>query len=530
MRRRLPINRLGEIGIINDSPPEELPLNAWSNGRNVRMKDMAVEKFLGHFPMAGTLPIAPYHLLPTKQSLTTYYWIYAGLTKVYVWNGATHTNLTRQTTGVDVNYAADEDLQWTGGVLGGIPILNDGVDVPQMWLPVGTGQRLQALTNWPATYTAGSLRPFKQFLVALDINKNGTRYNTMVKWSHPAAPGAVPSSWDETDTSKDCGEWELKETDGACIDQAVLGDLNLIYKTDSVWGMQFIGGVNIFRFFRIAGIGGIMARNCAVEIPGGKHAIFGLDDIFVHNGQTHESIVDMRLRKFVYDRIDNDNFRRCFAAHNPNYSSVWFCFPEQGATLPSLAVEWNYRRNTLGIRELNGVPHAAVGEATLPAIDDIWDNDVNIWNTDEQVWDFETFGATKTRLVLAGAPGLSLDIADFSNQFNGADMTAYVERSGIGLPLKENGPPDYSHRKYVTRLWPRIEGTEGGLVQVYLGTQENSQQAVTWYGPEDFVIGTNTFVDFQVSGRLHALRFVSATNLAWRLSGYDYDARDLGSH
>lgn len=529
MTRRLPIGELGSHGILNDPPPDVLALNAWNDGRNVRMKDGAVEKFLGDY-LVTTPSIAPYHLLPTKRDLTTYYWLYAGLTKVYVWDGTTHFNLTRQTASVDVDYAADEDLQWTSGVLGGIPILNNGVDLPQMWLPVDTSQRLLALSDWPSTYRCGAMRPFKQFLVAVDIDKNGTRYPTMIKWSHPAAPGAVPASWDETDTSKDAGEYELKETDGACIDMEMLRDLNIIYKTDSVYLQQFIGGVFIFNFRRIAGVGGILARNCAVEIPGGRHAVFGIDDIFVHNGQTHESVVDERMRRFVYNRIDPDNFRRSFVAHNQNFSEVLFCFPEQGASLPSLALVWNYQRNTLGLRELSSVPHMAAGEVAEPNLDGVWDADENVWDSDEEVWDVESFGSSKTRVLIAvpGAPGLNL--FDFTNQFNGSDPTAYVVREGIGFPLKENGPPDFSRRKYLTRLWLRIDGTVGGVVNVYAGYQETRADAVVWSAAKTFTIGTSRFVDFTVSGRMHAVKIESTTDVHWRLAGYDAEVRDIGRH
>lgn len=527
MKARIPIRNVGQYGIIVDSPADTLPLNAWSDGRNVRMKDGVVEKFLGHDGFAGTTPIQPYHLIPTKQA-SAFYWLYMGLTKVYVYDGSSHYNLTRQTASIDVDYTGSADDQWTGGVLGGIPILNNGVDTPQMWNPVDTGQRLQALSNWPSTYLCSTMRPFRQFLVAGNINKAGTIFPTMVKWSHPAAAGTVPASWDETDTTKDAGEYELKETDGPIVDMCPLRDANIIYKTDAIWGMQFIGGTNIFRFYPITRGTGIISKNSVLEVSPGQHAVFGMDDIFVHNGQTLQGLLDDRMRRFVFSEMDDTNYRRSFIGHNPNFSEVLFCFPERGTDLCTLAVVWNYKNNALGIRELQNIAHMSFGEVEEPNDDDIWDSDEEEWDLDEEVWDAGLFAAMRTRVAMAGTLGNSLDVMDFTNQFSSANMTAYIERKGIGFPVKADGPPDYTNRKFVTRIWPRLEGTAGGVVNVYVGTHDNVDDDPTYGTAKTFIIGTSEFIDCQVSGRLHALKFESTTDVHWRLHGYDAEVRPAG--
>jgi hypothetical protein len=529
MKRRVPINQLGVIGIVRDAQADTLALNAWSDGRNVRMRDGSVHKFLGHFSFSGPTITAPYWLLPNKQE-DAFYWIYAGLTKVGVWNGAQHFNLTRQTAGADVNYTGTPDDRWTGGNLGGIPILNNGVDLPQMWNPISTGQRLQALSNWPSTYTCGCMRPFRQFLVAGNINKAGNLFSTMLKWSHPAAAGSVPASWDETDTSKDAGEYELKETHGGIIDMVPLREANVIYKTDAIWGMQYIGGTNIFRFYPISKAQGIISRNCAVEVLPGTHAVFGMDDIFVHNGQTPEGLLDDKMRQFIFSNVDPTYYQRCFVGHNPRFSEVFFAFPETGATACTLACVWNYKRNTTTIRELPVANHMEVGEITIPEASDIWDANENLWTANERVWDDDTFKMTKNRVAIASTGFLSLDVLDYTNQFSGENMTAYVERKGIGFPTKENGPPDYSRRKEVTRLWPRIAGTAGGVVNVYLAAHENVNDTISWGTAKTFTIGTSEAIDVHVSGRMHAIKFESDTDIEWNLSGYDVEVRHIGNH
>ena len=49
---------------------------------------------------------------------------------------------------------------WTGGVIGGVLVANNGTDAPFYWAGTGT---MATITAWPAGYTCASLRPFKNY-------------------------------------------------------------------------------------------------------------------------------------------------------------------------------------------------------------------------------------------------------------------------------------------------------------------------------------------------------------------------------
>lgn len=514
----------GQHGIISDRQPHELPLNAWSAGRNIRMKDGYVEKFLGHQAMFGTPTIVPYWLLPVAAP-SAYFWIYAGLTKVYVWDGGTHTDITRAAGG---DYNANANNNWTGGVLGGIPILNNGVDVPQQWNPQSVVTDLAPLSNWNAAHSCKSIRPFKRYLIALDVTKSGVRYPFMVKWSHPAAPGGVPSSWDETDATKDAGEWELKESNGYVLDGFPMRDLFVIYKEDSIWGMQAIGGIAIFRFSNLFRSIGAISRRCAVEVVSGQHVVFSPDDIVIHDGQTARSIIDAKRRRALFNAIDTTNFRRCFAASNLARQEVWFCYPETGQTLPNKAEVWNFNNATWATRDLPGVTHIESGIIDPGAGTDQWQNAVGDWTAETTSWGEQGYNAALTRILMASAQNTRLYQADVTTQEAGVNSTAYIERTGLGFPLKVGQPPDFSTRKLLKRLWPRIEGTVGQSVSVYVGAQERVGGSVTYGAPKTFVIGTTKSLDFLVNSPLHAIKVESTGSLEWRLHGYEVDVVPAG--
>ena len=94
----VPINDIGRLGIIKDTPPYNLPKNAWSDGNNVRFLDNGVQKCAGYLEVMATVPFVPYYITNYLTIDGTYYWLAFGSADIAVWNGSTWTDVTRQTT------------------------------------------------------------------------------------------------------------------------------------------------------------------------------------------------------------------------------------------------------------------------------------------------------------------------------------------------------------------------------------------------------------------------------------------------
>ncbi len=523
----IPVNNVGQIGIVDpsDTPPQELPLNAWSSGRNVRMRDGKVEKFLGNQQAFGALSIPPYFAIPVSTG-PGYFWVYASLAKAYAWDGSSHTNITRQTAGLDVDYAATALKNWTGDKLGPIPILNNQVDVPQMWFPVALAQKLQALSNWDPNWRCGAIRSFRRFLVAMDITKSGTRYKEMVKWSHPAPVGGVPASWDETDETKDAGEYEIKDTDGAVIDAARMRDFLIIYKDDSATAMQFVGGVDVFRFPPLFDSFGILSRRCAIEYSRGKHAVFAVGDIIAHDAQTWDSIISGRMRRWLFNQMDPTSYQMSYVTLAPP-TEVWFCFPTTNSPYPNMAVVWDWKQGSVGVREISA-SHIAPGNVALVTSSDIWDNDPGVWDADPSAWGEGASHPSGKRLLMCDSVNSKLQLADSTSAFDGTPFTSYIERVSLPLPVKPDGPPDMRTEKFIREIYPRIQGTQGATIKVYFGKQNLPDGPITWLAPRDFIIGSTLKIDVRVSTTLPAIRFESTGDFDWSLAGYEIDASALG--
>lgn len=330
------INRLGDAGFLYDEKPYTLPLQAWSDLKNVRFFDGSAYTTYGHTAVLGVPNIRAYFLKGTLDISDVPIFAYAGLAKVYSTDGTAHTDITRVSGG---DYTATEADRWNGFNFGNITVLNNGVDLPQAWVNPATGTPLVNLANWPSTARCKVMRGFRRYLVALDVTKSSTRYKSLVKWSHVAdIPGAVPSSWDETNENLDAGEYALIDTEGAVIDcLPISNDINLIYKSDAVHAMRWVGGQYIFDLPLLHQSWGLLAQGC-VGMWNRRHVALSPDNLFLYDGNSYESVMKRRILRWWQNRIDTNNSFRTFLVINHAEAEAWICFPETGATWPNLAL------------------------------------------------------------------------------------------------------------------------------------------------------------------------------------------------
>lgn len=522
----IPVPGAGQHGLIVDQPHNELPLNAWTDALNVRFRDGKAEKFSGHEQVFGVPLWAPHWLLHAAQGGLSY-WLYAGANKVGATDATSHADITRAAGG---DYTVHPSFGWTGTIVEDIPVINSGLDAPQMWNKPGLAQRLQDLTAWPSGMTAGALRGLKRYLIALDVVKSGTRYPTMIKWSHQAPSGQVPLSWNEEDETGDAGEYVLPAQGGYLVDGHALRDFLILYKEYETWLMTYVGGTEIFRFNRKFTTIGCLTRRCAAEFFAGKQFVFTGDDAVVHDGQNAESVVTEKVRGLISGRVDPAGVDRCFVTVNyPNFE-VWICIPEIGSVWPNLALVWNWKRNIWGVRELPQAAFIEAGMINPQSPGEVWDTAVGTWDVQTRVWGDRAADPTQQKLLMALPTTTQLMTPDKSEQFNTVNMHAWVERRGLGFPLKSKEPPDYTRMKQVNALWPRITGTDGAVVNVYLGTQASLKADPVYSIARPFTIGQSEMLDFSDSEatRIHSLKFESNTNMKWELHGYDADVIDRG--
>lgn len=499
---------------VFDTAANTLRPNIITAGKNYKLSDGKIGSRRGSSEFYGAAGIVPYWITSGLQGSTPY-WLYAGLTKVYLLMSGASSNVTRQTAGVDVDYTATVNTPWTGGGFNGISVLNNGNDVPQMFL--STGSLCADMTNWPSTLRCKSLRPFKNFLIACNVTESGTEYPQVLRWSHPADPGAVPSSWDYTATTVDAGRKALAETKGVLVDSLAAQDVHIVYKNDSTYYMQYIGAPFIFNFQPISLTSGLLSQNCAANVPGGQVALTYDDVVFVTpRGVT--SIATKRIRRALFAAINFDQKRYAFVAVNSALSEVWVCVPVN-STYASRAYVYNWLEDKWSIRDIPALTSLAQGYDVSSS--DTWTSAAGTWATDSDPWGAYDLSGAQFLGVSPNGSGKLL-VMETGGLENGAPISVVVTHDAIDT--FQELQISNERMKYINRVRPHFTPESAGAVVMFeIGMRNTLSDAVNWTTEKTFTVGITRDVFVRKQGRYMSWRIKSACETPWELSGMEIE-------
>ncbi len=371
-----------------------------------------------------------------------------------------------------------------------------------------------------------SMRAFRSFLIALNITKDGVNFPRVVKWSTESATQTLPTSWNETTSTVDAGEFELADSKGDILDGLQLRDSFMIYKEDAVYSMTFVGTPFIFSFRQLSPTIGAISKNCVAEFDGG-HAIFGKGNFYINDGQRIKPILPMKLKEYVFQSIDGQQTNKCFVTADYGRTEILFCFTADGATTdqPNKAVVWNYITNTFTIRDIPDLSHIGYGNVGNPIRATTWAATTDTWESSTGPWTMSY--DLQDKVLLFADPGNTKLYRDNSgNKEDTTFMDSYIERSG--LTLNEQGQPDQTTVKRISAIYPKMSISSDNEINVYLGTSMSTEEGITWNAPTTFNPNTQSKVSVRGTGKLYAVKFESTTDMDWELDGYAIDVKNIG--
>ena len=530
----IPVDNVGQVGIVKDINPWQLPPNVWSDGNNVRAEHGAIVKSPGYAEVMATCPIVPLYITNLNTTADNY-WIVAGTAEIHVFKDSNSTwyEITRTVSPGDYSATAEEN--WTSTVIGGVLVMTNGFDDPQFW-GLTNGEPdvttvMADLTAWTADTECYSMRAFRSFLVALNINDSSTSPDTpksrVVKWSTEAAIQTVPASWDVTNATVDAGEYELADTRGAILDGLPLRDTFMIYKDDSIYSMTYVGTPFIFAFRQLSPSVGALTKNCIAEFEGG-HFFFGNGDIYINDGQKVTSILPHKIRDYVFNFIDGAQYKKSFVVADYGNTEMWACFPtaENTSNQCNKAVVWNWTNQAFTLRDLPNLSHIGYGSIADPNAFTTWAAATGItWASALGAWS-QTWSTVENVLVMAGLTDTKLYRNASGNKEDTTNMTSFIERTGMSMGTQ--GQQDRTSVKRIKAIWPRMEVSGSNTVNVYVGTQMSTEEGVSWSSPVAFNPDSQSKVSVRATGKLYGVKFESTGNFDWRLDGYDIELDDAG--
>ena len=525
----MPLEAVRLSGLVT---PEDVPADvsdpgAWTEASGVNFREGIAERVAGWREIYDTTNEPPLHVINNYFDGSNY-WLYASDDEINVTDeGGTHKDITpaaAPSTGADSNI-------WTSCELNGLPVLNFGEDYPVYWgRDYGTPTVCATLPDWPANYTAKVMRAFKYYLVAMNIYGGGTTLPATVKWSDAAAQGipddGAGTTWSAT-AENDSGELDLGATAEGINDGLALRDEMLICKAHSTYKLIYVGGVAVFGQRQFSATAGALAANCMAEYRG-QMVTLADGDVWITDGQQMRSLVDRRVRRNLFSRLDVDNFTRSYVVAHPLKHEVWICIPETGATYPNLALVWNAETDKLSYRDINGggsgIPHMAPGNISESGLAKTWTTITGTWATNTNKW--SDFNAAEPVNGLVGvefdAPNLVL--MDTGLTQDTGTINSRLRREGLDFGDREAV-------KLVTEFWPRITGPAGIQVNIRLGTQDAPEDAISWGASSVYTLGTDKFINTRTRGRLISVE-IQSTDISgqWRCTGGDFKLMVAGRY
>lgn len=98
------VDRVGDVGIIKETSPWQLPSNVWSDGNNVKTEEGSIKKSAGFSEIMATCPVAPYHLIQITLG-SPEFWIAGGLTAIYAYDNTSASTTLSLTMAIGASVA-----------------------------------------------------------------------------------------------------------------------------------------------------------------------------------------------------------------------------------------------------------------------------------------------------------------------------------------------------------------------------------------------------------------------------------------
>lgn len=539
MPQTLPIRNLGDVGVVTDQDASSLPVQVFTRAKNVRFDENTVVRAPVFRKVEDSLGFAPVFMygVSTDTGYNSVLLVSDNFTIKKYFNGS----LSNARTG---SSSSNDTVPITATHLANQVYINRVDEVPTT-SPIDT-LNFVPLANFNGpnnqTWKCGSLRAYGDFLIALNMTEGTSEYPNRVRFSDLTLANTVPSSWDATDTTKSAGFVDLVEMKTSIIDGMPLGNTFIIYSKDQVWMLDFVGGTFIMNTRKLFSDVGIMSHNCVVEVER-KHYVFAENDIYIHDGNSRKSIVDGRVKNYIFNSLDNEAINKCFVQHIADTDEIYFCYRSaddmaeftSGENCNRAAV-YNYRNDTWSFMDLPNVTAGTLANVNSSAT---YDSSVNT--------QYETFGGTYAsqsagfdqHTLFCGASSANdgitsdklygLDAIEYGTMSfeldAEANRPAFIQRHSIDLD--ELSP--LSGYKVITAMLPQITTPSPNKTYNFnFGASNILSQAPVYETTAVFDAATDHKIDTRASGRYLSYKLTTSDYKDFSFAAFDAEVHVTG--
>lgn len=553
---RFPFRDFAKAGVITDVQPYDAPVNAFSMASNVRFENGRISRG-PIFARLGPLTVSPRHILSYDDPTHINHTIFSDSSgKVYDWTetgGA--VDVTPSTFTPSTTEAVTVSLQTSAMVY-----LNREDHVP-FYLQKGSTGHFVALDQYnsgdgqqqfQSSWRFKSIVSFGGTLIGINVTEGSVLGPAKVKWSDLVVDNTVPpKNWDISSTTSSAGENILDDAQGQLIDAIKVGSFLLIFSNRETYLCEFIGGNEMFAFRRLFDAG-VLNQNCAVELDG-KAFVFGdinTSDLYVTDGTSKTSIATGTVKDYVYSTLVRSEVARSFVSMNQKASEVMFCYCSNDPTSAFPYIEgqttagcnraavFNLNSKTWSFYDLAWVTAACFGnlssgieyvQASM-SFEHIGGSFAALDTGSKDILLTVSAGYTSPTLRTTVSPAIrSLEPHNSTSVAGTIDTEAtapiVIRKDIMDLSEMRASLRDY---KTISSIFVKGRTTGGAAIVFQVGTCDNPGDSPVFGNPQSFT-PTNFKLDFNQSGRFHALKLTYNDPADFALSGLDFEAFSSGS-
>lgn len=545
----LPVRNLGSSGLITDMDAQDIPINAFSDCRNVVFDQGSVKRSPG-FKRIYELPVSeavPWSSVSGDYNSYAYTW-YGGLATDNAdqtrhiasyyspTNGAVLIGCNTDGSVYDYVNGEFEDVSpansttssdlvgWTHNQISGLSVVNRYGYSPYIRDIISDANYSKmTVGDWPTTDYAVSMRTFKDFIIALNVYETNTQKHTMVKWTDPIGYRASKSTgvtWTST-SSNSAGSNILGQAKTPIEDGLALGNVFIIYTQTEAVLMEYTASTLVFNFRELFNDDGVINLNCVSEV-GGQHYVFGFNNIYMHNGNAKQNLATNAVRDRIYNELDRSKASKFFVHYDNSLQLIYFCYVSSesdigfaNSTYCNKAAVYNMINQTWSFIDLPNV----VGAASLNI-------STNLGLSSETTEMAVMVGARQTAINHTGSRAYALDMLE-NGQLSATQeletiKPAFVERYGLDLDETQAPLRSAKHLKTITPIIT-MPNTSGSL-SIKTGFSEYSTTAPPTYAETTTYTPSSMYkLDSRANGRLLAYKVEEIAGNAFNFSGADFD-------
>ncbi|QGH73560.1 MAG: hypothetical protein [Siphoviridae sp. ct7UA22] len=405
--------------------------------------------------------------------------------------------------------------EWSVTEFNGYVVACNGKNFPYYYDFADADSVLKILPEWPEELVPQKLSSMSGFLVFMGLVSDGTFANQLIVWSDAAELGSLPDNYNWADPTSRAGFYSLPDFE-EFVAAVLLNKSLIIYRTNSIYEMRFIGGTLVFSIEQRFE-GKTLISSKAVAAKGRLHYCIGENEFYVHDGSS-EQVFDVRpVSDYYFNTVNPDYAYLTQMVYDQSQQRLHICYPSGNDTLCTRDLFFDFKSNCWSLELLDG--YSYIGDVFISSTPQLIYEDANMTfedSTDDFNLVYDKF--SNNRLVYFNG---SIFQVGGESQVKQATLTrnlvAYTTQDTSGTTtVKRN------LQLLITELWPKLYS---GQVQFRLGFSETPLGTITW---SDWV-STNGLdrLDFFLSGLYLHLQ-IRNEGQDFTLNGYMLQAAPTG--